>query len=114
MNSLPGMSPGSCLGVPPVFLGPTSLDPLESNPQQPSIVPLESVTYPEEKRYLVPCVEFADTPPTTELEATFRHSGWASRRQNMWASLLRSGVSADRLDSFTKCKYGPCRVFFDG
>ena len=96
-------TPGSCLGVPPSAPFSTSLDPLESKSHRPSIVDLASVTYPEDQRYLIPSAEFADTPATSELEATFRHSGWAARRQGIWSALLRSGASVNRLDSFAKC-----------
>jgi hypothetical protein len=72
----------------------TSLDPLESNPPPPSA-------------HLI-CPRFGSSewdthPPITELESTFRHSGWAARRRQVWAAFNRLGVSQRKLEAFADC-----------
>lgn len=44
--------------------------------------------------------------PATHLESTFRHSGWAARRQKTWNSLLRTRAGDFRMDRFREC--GSC------
>lgn len=39
----------------------------------------------------------------TELESTFRHSGWADRRRKVYDALMRTGQSDNRLHGFANC-----------
>lgn len=41
--------------------------------------------------------------PASELESSFRHSGWQPRRRLVWAALLALGAGKSRLDRFAQC-----------
>jgi hypothetical protein len=47
-----------------------------------------------------------DTEAITEEESTFRHSGWAVRRAQIWNSFTRCNVTARRTDRFANCGSG--------
>lgn len=47
-----------------------------------------------------------DCKPATEAEQRFRHSGWAVRRHQVYASLCRSGRPNARIERFVHCGAG--------
>lgn len=47
-----------------------------------------------------------DTEPVTEEESTFRHSGWAARRSQIWQAFARCCIGDSRLSRFANCGSG--------
>lgn len=91
--------------VPAVDAPPNSLDPHETKAQVSFKLPP-----PADQ----PCAEFA-VEPIDDLEECFRHSGWRSRRLQVWDALQRTHQNRGRLDRFRNCGsaaylfYSPCR-----
>lgn len=49
--------------------------------------------------------DFVIEPATVE-ETSFRHSGWAGRRREVWAAMKRAGTSGGSLQAFAECGSG--------
>jgi Replication protein len=47
--------------------------------------------------------DWYDSPGIDPLESHFRHNGWCGRRHKVYASLMRTGQSEARKDSFANC-----------
>lgn len=72
----------------------TSLDPLQTNQPSPAAV----IKHPK-----YGSSEFDDCPAATAEEQQFRHSGWAVRRQQVYAALKSISSREARLDRFANC-----------
>ena len=74
----------------------TSLEPLETNPQQqrPTINYHKGGNPEYEVR------------PTTLPEETFRHSSWKFRRAKIWEAFKHCGIGTNRMASFANCGAG--------
>jgi hypothetical protein len=83
-------------GTPAGSCSSSSLEPLESKRQQPG-------EYLRFSRYGSP---EHDIQPITPEESTFRHSGWAARRAQIFRAFETTGVSEARRSSFANCGSG--------
>jgi hypothetical protein len=93
-QALQGCSGGSWAASSPP---PTSVHPQETS--QPTTTPTVLCDY------TAPRDEFR-VPPISQLETTFRHSGWAICRQRVWDQLNDGTQSINRVDRFANCGSG--------
>lgn len=77
-------------------LGPTRLEPPETNPH------LQTDTIDDGTPSSL-VLEEPRTPATLKLELTFRHSGWARTREAVYAALRRREPSMWRISNFGTC-----------